>query len=302
MEVGFTAIQSKHLGAQANLGDYNNLTATGNASQANAYQIVANYNIFTTVDTAADSAKMPLVLSDPHGIYYILNLGVKTLNLFPAVGDSINSLAANAAITIPAESGAILVKQTSTIWQAHYTFGAVVPPNFATLVPYVGATSNVNLGAYGITVADEAYGSGWDGSLEVPTKNAVYDKIQSIGSWDNWTPTLTGFSANPTNSVYRYSLNGKVCTLAIRQGANGTSNATTFTISLPFTAATITNMLWMAPTAAIVNNGATPTTSGMAQIASAGTTMELFIDQNNGAWTAANGKRVKGMQIVYEIA
>jgi hypothetical protein len=31
-----------------------------------------------------------------------------------------------------------------------------------------------------LTVTDEAYGAGWDGSLEVPTKNAVYDKIQTI--------------------------------------------------------------------------------------------------------------------------
>lgn len=31
-----------------------------------------------------------------------------------------------------------------------------------------------------LIVTDEAYGAGWDGSLEVPTKNAVYDKIQTI--------------------------------------------------------------------------------------------------------------------------
>lgn len=31
-----------------------------------------------------------------------------------------------------------------------------------------------------VSVPDEAYGSGWNGSLEVPTKNAVYDKIEAI--------------------------------------------------------------------------------------------------------------------------
>jgi len=31
-----------------------------------------------------------------------------------------------------------------------------------------------------VTVPDEAYGSGWDASLEVPTKNAVYDKIEAV--------------------------------------------------------------------------------------------------------------------------
>lgn len=31
-----------------------------------------------------------------------------------------------------------------------------------------------------ISVPDEAYGSGWNGSLEVPTKNAVYDKVEAV--------------------------------------------------------------------------------------------------------------------------
>lgn len=32
-----------------------------------------------------------------------------------------------------------------------------------------------------VTVPDEVYGAGWNGSLEVPTKNALYDKIETIG-------------------------------------------------------------------------------------------------------------------------
>ncbi len=31
-----------------------------------------------------------------------------------------------------------------------------------------------------VTVPDEAYGAGWNGSLEVPTKNALYDKIETL--------------------------------------------------------------------------------------------------------------------------
>lgn len=42
-----------------------------------------------------------------------------------------------------------------------------------------------------VTVPDEAYGAGWDGSLEVPTKNALYDKIQTLGGGgaDPWART-----------------------------------------------------------------------------------------------------------------
>ncbi len=57
-----------------------------------------------------------------------------------------------------------------------------------------GSTTNTNrakldkdgnwtmLGA--VSVPDEAYGASWDGSTNVPTKNAVYDKIQTLGSSD----------------------------------------------------------------------------------------------------------------------
>lgn len=33
-----------------------------------------------------------------------------------------------------------------------------------------------------ISVPDEAYGAGWNGSVEVPTKNAIYDKIETLGT------------------------------------------------------------------------------------------------------------------------
>jgi hypothetical protein len=33
-----------------------------------------------------------------------------------------------------------------------------------------------------LIVPDEVYGAGWDGSLEVPTKNSLYDKIQTLGA------------------------------------------------------------------------------------------------------------------------
>lgn len=42
------------------------------------------------------------------------------------------------------------------------------------------ALGQVHYFGHDITVPDEAYGSGWNASLEVPTKNAVYDKIEAV--------------------------------------------------------------------------------------------------------------------------
>jgi len=60
--------------------------------------------------------------------------------------------------------------------------------NIRWYVMKAGAVTNVMaLDGAGITsffnvfTTDEAYGATWDGNLSVPTKNAVYDKIQTIG-------------------------------------------------------------------------------------------------------------------------
>ena len=52
-----------------------------------------------------------------------------------------------------------------------------------------------------ISVPDEAYGAGWNWSLEVPTKNAIYDKIETM--WGGGSSTLDGLTdvtiTSPTN-------------------------------------------------------------------------------------------------------
>ena len=56
-------------------------------------------------------------------------------------------------------------------------------------------TSNVD-----ISVPDEAYGSGWNGSTEVPTKNALYDKIETLTAPDY--NRISGTAPNSTVKTY----------------------------------------------------------------------------------------------------
>jgi hypothetical protein len=55
----------------------------------------------------------------------------------------------------------------------------------------INAAGNVivanDLDATNVTVDDEAYGPSWDTSVEVPTKNAVYDKIETLPQQDSFT-------------------------------------------------------------------------------------------------------------------
>ncbi len=85
-------------------------------------------------------------------------------------------------------------------------------------------TGNIKVSGTGlfggdVTVPDEAYGAGWDASLEVPTKNAVYDKIQTLSGGITWSE-VTGTSQ----------------TAAVDNGYI-TNNAGLVTVTLPDTAA-----------------------------------------------------------------
>src|SRR5690606_15241516 len=51
-----------------------------------------------------------------------------------------------------------------------------------------------------VTVADEAYGAGWNGSTEVPTKNAVYDELETKIDAVNGI-TLIGASASGSAGI-----------------------------------------------------------------------------------------------------
>ena len=93
------------------------LTATGNSSQANAYQIETTISGFSVVTALNNSAKLPPARSATQGVYLVKNNdGADTLNLFPALGDNLNVLAANAAIVISPGASRIFFKVSETRW------------------------------------------------------------------------------------------------------------------------------------------------------------------------------------------
>jgi hypothetical protein len=123
----------------------------------------------------------------------------------------------------------------------------------------------------------------------------------SSEAWQTWTPTIGGFSANPTGGIYTYQQIGKIVTLAIGMPNTGTSNATTITLSLPVTAATRTNMTWFG-TGQVINNGASQTTPGGLTISSGATTLTVTINANFGAFTTSGAKSLVYGNITYEAA
>jgi hypothetical protein len=90
-------------------------TAHAGGGQANGVPITAPVARFTTVATAADSATLP---SGIRGMEIIVfnDAAVNAMNVFPAVGETINALAANTAFSVIVGTPAIFVCTSNGAW------------------------------------------------------------------------------------------------------------------------------------------------------------------------------------------
>lgn len=132
--------------------------------------------------------------------------------------------------------------------------------------------------------------------------NPYYSRTTSpwgFPQWFNWSPSITGFSSNPSGAVYRFSIVGRTVHVAIRQLNNGTSNSSGFTLSAPVTAATITNMWWIG-IANNENSGNLETGVAQLQIQSGASTITLARNASASGWTATGGKRITTGALTYE--
>ena len=118
-------------------------------------------------------------------------------------------------------------------------------------------------------------------------------------AWTSFTPATTGWSGTPT-TFGKHAQIGK--TKYVKLFVNGTSNATTATITnLPAALINTTNADVQAYFRAI-DNGSAGTSPGSAYIAPNSTTVQLFKDSAHGNWTGSGNKQVIGLLLIYEVA
>lgn len=116
----------------------------------------------------------------------------------------------------------------------------------------------------------------------------------------DWTPSFTGFSVNPTG-VHSYSMYFKKMFVDVRHATNGTSNAVSFYMSMPFTPLTLANAKWTGSGQFVDNGtvGATPAlcviNSGVARIDSS----RAWTGTDD--WTNAGNKRMASMSMNCDI-
>lgn len=132
--------------------------------------------------------------------------------------------------------------------------------------------------------------------------NNYYSKLTTPVGFPHWfayTPTFTGFSANPT-AIVTFRILGRECHLNYAGTANGTSNANSLTITLPVTAATRASGYWDS-LSTVTDNGSTSTSPGLVRVASAGTTAGLYKDATGANNWTTSGAKGANFNFRYEI-
>jgi hypothetical protein len=159
----------------------------------------------------------------------------------------------------------------------------------------------VNIGRIAATLSAGAGYTWTSSSASAPTSiNTVQRPVYETRMLA-WLPTQTGYSADPTNVAYRYTIKSNLVHCYIWQATSGTSNATTITLSAPFTSLTLTNSNWLG-FASAVDNTAALTTPARLLVASNSNSIVAGKDFAGGAWTASGGKRLGLAEIEYAIA
>ena len=111
-----------------------------------------------------------------------------------------------------------------------------------------------------------------------------------------WSPSWTGFSANPTVSVAEYSLVGDICTVWLTINSAGASSVNTCTVTLPF-AAKYGNVRALTQ---VINNGGATTGLVITNVGS--NILTGYATAVAGAWNTSGGKFIYLTGFTYRIA
>lgn len=94
----------------------NAITAFAGGGQSSATALTSTINSITTCATAADSVKLPTATAG--SIVQVSNLGAAYASVFPATGDLIDALAANASISLPVGGSLFFTCSVTGSWKS----------------------------------------------------------------------------------------------------------------------------------------------------------------------------------------
>lgn len=189
--------------------------------------------------------------------------------------------ASASTFTVPGDQTAIYTKGSRLRWKqgAGYLYGIVSSSSYGAPNTTVTIVVNTDYVVANAAITDNAY--------------SFIDEPQGWPGWFNYTAVYTGFSADPTTGISKYNIKGLMVTVVHRETANGTSNAATFTVSLPVTSAFGSEII-----CGLAFNSGTWTGAASASFGSSATAATLMLSGSASGWATTLGKRAS-FQIIY---
>lgn len=128
----------------------------------------------------------------------------------------------------------------------------------------------------------------------------IKHKPTNESRWLDFGTVFTGFSAVPTSITSTYKVIWDTCFYRPHAGSNGTSNATSMTITAPFKAVDTWSAHWTWSCMA-VDSGAFQANPGCLYYSAVNAYIEVYKTWAFGAWTASGAKNIKDGMITYKI-
>lgn len=180
---------------------------------------------------------------------------------------------ANTTFTVTGDRTSVFTKGTRLRWtQTTVKYGTVVASSHAagTTTVTIAATPDYVLTAAAISLNSYSYAA----------------SPQGYPTWFSFVPTFTGFSVDPTGFTCHFSIVGSSLFFNYASGTAGTSNATTFTMTVPVAILGSIQIVCR-----VQNNGTPPNTPGLAVLnTGAATVLSLFLNTAAAAFTNVNAK------------
>lgn len=129
-----------------------NVVAHAGGGQTDATQLNIGSNVITVVASAGDSVKLPTDVLGQTVIVY--NAGANVANIFPNLGDSINGMAANAPLALPAGASMLFIGVSTSNWVVESNVTPVYDTNTTVVAHAGGGQANatpLNLGMNNLT-------------------------------------------------------------------------------------------------------------------------------------------------------
>jgi hypothetical protein len=207
----------------------------------------------------------------------ILNLGIVD-GWIPATGSC--TYASASTITVPSGAASLYQKGDRIKWtQTTVKYGVIVTVadtllTIAVNTDYVVTNAAITLNYYSHSASPIGY-----------------------PGWFAWTPTWTGFSANPAITAKFSIIGNTICIVIDNVTGNGTSNTTTLTITnAPVPALRTIQLLGYI---GATDNGANVAQPGHAETTATSATISFWKSFYQGAWTGSGSKAIR-CQLSYE--